>query len=113
VVPESIMPSYASLARTELRVDDLPGHLATLKRLGVPYTDAQINNASADARAQAQPGSDGAAAVAERYGKATGIGSFDGNPGVVTEMDALVAYLQILGRLTDLAHKTEAIGGIE
>ncbi len=113
VVPQSIMPSYASLAQTELRVDDLPAHLATLRTLGVPYTDAQIKNASADARAQAQPSGDGAAGVAERYGKATDISSFDGNPGVVTEMDALVAYLQILGRLTDLAHQTEATGGIK
>ena len=113
VVPQSIMPSYASLARTELRVDDLPAHLATLRTLGVPYTDAQIKNASADARAQAEPGGAGAEGVAERYGKATDISTFDGNPGVVTEMDALVAYLQILGRLTDLAHKTEATGGIK
>jgi cytochrome c oxidase cbb3-type subunit 2 len=113
VVPQSIMPSYASLARTGLRVDDLPAHLATLRTLGVPYTDAQIKNASTDARAQAEPGGAGAEGVAERYGKATDISTFDGNPGVVTEMDALVAYLQILGRLTDLAHKTEATGGIK
>jgi cytochrome c oxidase cbb3-type subunit 2 len=48
--------------------------------------------------------------VAKRYGEATNVRAFDGAPGALTEMDALVAYLQILGRLTDAAHKTVAAG---
>jgi cytochrome c oxidase cbb3-type subunit 2 len=113
VVPESIMPQYRFLAETELRTDDLPDHLATLRRLGVPYSDDMIRNAAADAIAQARPDSDGAEALAARYGKATDIRVFDGNPAAVTEMDALVAYLQVLGRLTDVAHRTEVTGGIK
>ena len=103
VVPTSIMPRYAYLARTDLRVDDLGLHLAALQTLGVPYTDEMIENATADALGQVSPDTDRAAGVAERYGEATTISAFDGVPGGPTEMDALVAYLQILGRLTDVA----------
>ena len=113
VMPESIMPAYPSLARTDLRTDDLPKHLATLKELGVPYTDDMIANAAGDAYGQAAPDSPQAEGVKERYGEATDIRAFDGNAETVTEMDALVAYLQILGRLTDAAHKQEVTGGIK
>lgn len=111
LVPESIMPAYRWLSRNELRIDDLGLHLAALRRLGVPYTDAMIANAPADAYGQANPMSERAAGVAERYGEATHIRAFDGRPGRVTEMDALVAYLQILGRLTDAAYEVEADAG--
>ncbi len=103
VVPTSIMPRYAYLARTDLRIDDLGKHLAALRTLGVPYTDDMVANATADALGQASPETDLAAGVADRYGEATTISAFDGTPGGPTEMDALVAYLQILGRLTDVA----------
>jgi len=103
VVPTSIMPRYAYLARTDLRVDDLGLHLAALKTLGVPYTDDMVENATADALGQASPDTERATGVAERYGEATTINAFDGVPGGPTEMDALVAYLQILGRLNDVA----------
>lgn len=103
VVPTSIMPRYGFLARTDLRIDDLGLHLAAQQSLGVPYTDAMIANASADAIGQASPDTDRSDAVLERYGAATTIRAFDGVPGGPTEMDALVAYLQILGRLTDVA----------
>jgi cytochrome c oxidase cbb3-type subunit 2 len=69
----------------------------------VPYTDAMIDNAAADALNQATPDGAGATGVSERYGAATTLRAFDGDPGRLTEMDALVAYLQILGRLTDAA----------
>jgi cytochrome c oxidase cbb3-type subunit 2 len=113
VVPESIMPAYPSLKRTELRIDDLPKHLATQKELGVPYTDEMVANAASDAYGQAAPDSPQAEGVQERYGDATDVRAVDGDAGRVTEMDALVAYLQILGRLTDVAHKQEVTGGIK
>ncbi len=103
VVPESKMPAYRWLLRNNLRIDDLGGHLAALRAVGVPYTDEMIANASADAFRQATPDSAQAGEVAVRYGEATNIRAFDGDPGRVTEMDALVAYLQILGGLTDVA----------
>ena len=107
VVPESVMPGYRFLARTELRIDDLALHLAALKRLGVPYTDSMIENAVSDAAGQAAPESAQAEEVKSRYGDATDVRDFDGDPDNVTEMDALVAYLQILGRLTDAAYRSQ------
>lgn len=111
VVPESVMPRYGRLLRTPLKVDDLSGHLATLARLGVPYSQEMIDNAVADAIGQAQPDRDEAIGVAERYGEGTNIRAFDGDPSLVTEMDAIVAYLQVLGTLTDVAHQQQAAGG--
>ena len=70
-----------------------------------------IANAAADAYGQATPETPSAEGVAKRYGKETHVGAFDGAPGKLTEMDALVAYLQILGRLTDAAHKPIAAAG--
>lgn len=105
VVAESKMPPYGWLTRNRLKVEDLGLHLKALRKVGVPYTDDQIANAAADAVGQAAPDSEAAAGVSERYGEATNIRAFDGTPGPVTEMDALVAYLQILGRLTDAAHQ--------
>ena len=107
VVPQSIMPAYRWLLRTPLKTDDLGKHLAALRTVGVPYTDEMIANASIDAYAQSAPDDDKARGVSERYGKATHVRAFDGKPGEVTEMDALVAYLQILGGLTDAAKKTD------
>lgn len=99
VVPTSIMPAYPWLATAPLKVDDLGDHLTALRSLGVPYTDEMIANASRDAAGQANPDSDAAAAVAERYGEATTLRQFSGTPRL-TEMDAVVAYLQVLGQLT-------------
>lgn len=107
VVPQSVMPAYAWLGRNDLEIDDLALHLQALRRVGVPYTDEMIAAATADARGQATPDSDQAEGVAARYGDATQIRDFDGAPRRVTEMDALVAYLQILGRLTDAAYQQQ------
>jgi len=104
VVPESNMPSYAFLARTALQTDDLRLRLAAQRDVGVPYTDDMIKNAAQDAYGQATPDSDSASGVTERYGAATQARAFDGVTTELTEMDALVAYLQILGRLTDAAY---------
>jgi len=102
VVPESIMPRYSFLRAAPLHTAHLADDLRALRRVGVPYTDAMIQNASADAIAQASPDDDTSGLV-ERYGEATQIRAFDGDQTAVTEMDALVAYLQILGKLSDAA----------
>ena len=104
VVPESKMPRYGFLARTPLRLDDLPLLLKALRAVGVPYTEEMIVHAAEDAYGQARPDDAAAAGVTERYGEATSVRLFDGDQQKVTEMDALVAYLQVLGRLTDAAH---------
>ena len=111
LVPTSVMPRYAFLMRTRLRIDDLPAHLRAMRAVGVPYTDDMIAQASVDAVGQADPDSSYAEGVVKRYSEATTVRAFDGNPGELTEMDALVAYLQILGRLTDAAHKSVAAVG--
>lgn len=111
VVRESVMPKYGWLMRNELRVGDLGKHLAAQRALGVPYTDEMVANASTDAYGQANPDGPYATGVGQRYGEATNIRAFDGEPGRLTEMDALVAYLQVLGKLTDAAHKQTAAAG--
>ncbi len=111
VVPQSVMPHYSWLGRTALRSDDLCAHLAALRKVGVPYTDDMIANATADAYGQAAPDTSYAEGVTKRYGEATNVRAFDGRPGNLTELDALVAYLQILGKLTDAAHKPVAAIG--
>jgi cytochrome c oxidase cbb3-type subunit 2 len=108
VVPTSIMPAYPWLNETPLEVADLGAHLTTLRDLGVPYTDDMIANATQDALAQASPDSDRAAGVATRYGAATNIRRFSG-AAQVTEMDGLVAYLQILGQMSKAAYSESAL----
>ncbi|WFL76201.1 cytochrome-c oxidase, cbb3-type subunit II [Altererythrobacter arenosus] len=100
VVPESIMPQYGFLKDAPLKIADASANLTALRRLGVPYSDEDVEKANADLMAQADPDAD-AGNLAERYPKAQ-IRDFDGDPDRVTEMDALVAYLQMLGTLVDV-----------
>lgn len=99
VVPESIMPPYAFLAQRSLEPGTMHRHLTALSRVGVPYDDKAIAEADADLIAQADPGADSSGLVA-RYAKVQ-VRDFDGDPSRVTEMDALIAYLQMLGTLVD------------
>jgi cytochrome c oxidase cbb3-type subunit II len=100
VVPESIMPNYSFLAKTLVNVPDPAANLTALRRVGVPYSDKDIELAATDLLAQADPEAD-AGDLATRYPKAQ-IRDYDGDPKRVTEMDALVAYLQMLGTLVDV-----------
>jgi cytochrome c oxidase cbb3-type subunit 2 len=102
IVPTSIMPPYGHLVTTALDTHNIGGHLATNRIVGVPYTDDMITNASADLLAQANPDADSSGLV-ERYGDKVKIGVFDGNSTALTEMDALVAYLQVLGTMVDFS----------
>ncbi|TRD10878.1 cytochrome-c oxidase, cbb3-type subunit II [Erythrobacter insulae] len=100
VVPQSIMPSYRFLAETKLEIADISANLVALRRVGVPYTDLDIEQAGNDLMAQADPDLD-EGDLEERYPK-TQVRDFDGDPSRVTEMDALIAYLQMLGTLIDV-----------
>jgi cytochrome c oxidase cbb3-type subunit 2 len=108
VVPESIMPSYAFLATSKLDGANISANLVANRRVGVPYSDEMVENAVADFTAQADPNADTSGLLA-RYPKAR-TGNFDGNPQALTEMDALVAYLQMLGTLVDFSTYDETAG---
>lgn len=101
IVPESVMPSYAFLKDTPLKITDMSADLKANIAVGVPYTQEMLDNAQADLIAQATPDADTDDLLA-RYPKAK-VGDFDGNPSQITEMDALVAYLQMLGTLVDFS----------
>jgi len=86
VVPESIMPPYKFLSKRELNYTRIAADLKANQRLGVPYTDEMVEKAASDLKT--------------RYPKAV-IREFDGDASKITEMDALIAYLQMLGTLVD------------
>ncbi|MEM8824795.1 MAG: cytochrome-c oxidase, cbb3-type subunit II [Pseudomonadota bacterium] len=100
VVPESVMPKYAFLADTVLEPDYIVDLVSTHRLVGVPYTDEMIEMARADMLVQVDPFGD-IDGLLERYPGAQ-VRNFDGNP-ALTEMDALVAYLQMLGTLVDFS----------
>ena len=99
-VPESIMPTYRFLAERKLKAGDMTAHLTALSDVGVPYSKVDIAKADADLAAQADPSADTTDFI-KRYPKAQ-VRDFDGDPDKLTEMDALVAYLQMLGTLVDV-----------
>jgi len=102
LVPQSLMPRFAFLAGTPLRTDDIQAKMRTLRTVGVPYTDDQIAHAKDDLLAQADPGTD-ATAFGKRWPKAVIV---PGNVAGPTEMDAVVAYLQVLGTMVNFANVT-------
>lgn len=100
VVPESIMPKYAFLGETLIEGEHVQDLLETHRFVGVPYTDEMIESAQADFAVQADPDADWEEMV-ERYPGAV-VSNFDSKPGI-SEMDALIAYLQMLGTLVDFS----------
>jgi cytochrome c oxidase cbb3-type subunit II len=106
VVPESVMPPYGFLADRELNVALIQDIVATNQFVGVPYTDEMVEAALADAKAQVDPLGD-FDGLEERYGEAAfgtpiNVRNFDGEP-ALTEMDALIAYIQVLGTMVDFS----------
>ncbi|MEM7777131.1 MAG: cytochrome-c oxidase, cbb3-type subunit II [Pseudomonadota bacterium] len=103
VVPESIMPGYPWLAQRTLDIDTIVDKLKTQAAVGVPYTPEMIEKARVDLLAQINPDSDEAEELLTRYPKAV-VAKFDGKPSdAPTELDALIAYMQMLGTLVDFA----------
>ena len=100
VVPQSIMPSYAFLASAELEAREIADAMRANRLVGVPYTDEMIADADADLKTQIDPDSKDAAAFQKRYPKAQ-LRKFNGESAALTEADAVVAYLQMLGTLVD------------
>ena len=100
VVPESVMPKYNFLMNTVIDARYIADEMKTHRMVGVPYTDDMMANAAADFAAQADPNRD-YSGLQERYAKAN-VANFDGQP-QLTEMDALIAYLQVLGTMVDFS----------
>ncbi|MEM6626111.1 MAG: cytochrome-c oxidase, cbb3-type subunit II [Pseudomonadota bacterium] len=111
LVPESIMPPYAFLDDNLLRFHDIEDRLKAERAVGAPYTDDMIENAEAHLIAQADPDADyeDQDTLVAMYTEASGregtvqFRDFDGDPSVITEMDAIVAYLQMTGSLVDFS----------
>ena len=101
VVPESIMPAYGFLENRMLDGRHIEDLLRAHRMVGVPYTDEMLENARADFLAQIDPDGDYDGLI-ERYGDTVNIRNFDGQPGI-SEADALIAYMQMLGTLVDFS----------
>ncbi|WP_421699185.1 cytochrome-c oxidase, cbb3-type subunit II [Ancylobacter sp.] len=108
VVPVSIMPAYGFLKDRDIDVEGFGAHMRALRAVGVPYTPEMIASAAADIRAQAS--GEETEGLLARYPKAR-LGDFDGQPGRITEMDALIAYLQVLGTLAEFPAGSAAGSG--
>ncbi len=102
VVPESVMPPYRFLNDNILDGRTIEAQLKTNRIVGVPYTDEQIAAAKADLFTQVDEYADGFDGFMARYPGAN-VRDFDGDPEHLTEMDALIAYLQMLGTLVDFS----------
>lgn len=100
IVPQSIMPGYPFLASTEIDQRTIAAHMKANRMVGVPYSEEQIAKAVSDLKAQANPDDPTVQDFLKRYPKAL-TRDFDGNPAAITEMDALVAYMQVLGTMVD------------
>ena len=101
VVPESVMPAYPFLAERPLRFDDIAQHLKALRVVGVPYTDEMIAKSRTDLEAQVNPDAD-PIDLLKRYPRAV-TGKFNAGSSEITELDALIAYLQMLGTLVPIS----------
>ncbi len=109
VVPESVMPPYGFLYDTVIDGRYIQDVVETNRMVGVPYSDEMVSNARADFAAQADPLGD-SAGLEERYGEGVfgtpvNVRNFDGLP-ALTEMDALIAYIQVLGTMVDFSTYT-------
>ncbi|WGW03862.1 cytochrome-c oxidase, cbb3-type subunit II [Tropicibacter oceani] len=101
VVPESVMPKYGFLEAKLIDGKYIGDLMATHALVGVPYSDEMVEAGQADFAAQADPDAD-TDGLFERYGENVNVRNFDSQPGV-SELDALVAYLQMLGTLVDFS----------
>jgi len=115
VVPESIMPNYPWLAKTELDYSDVGDRMIALKKVGVPYTLTKDEYEGwTDDKGQKHPGTvarfgDKVASVLDINRAEDNLlaqakaGNYDGDPSSISELDALIAYLQVLGTMVDFS----------
>ena len=94
------MPGYKFLVERDAKISNIAADMTVLKTIGVPYSDEMIQNAVSDAVVQASNDRE-SEALQKRYGGKVNVRDFDANPKRVSEMDALVSYLQVLGSFVD------------
>ncbi|HMQ11994.1 MAG TPA: cytochrome-c oxidase, cbb3-type subunit II [Candidatus Competibacter phosphatis] len=108
VVPQSIMPNYPWLLETELDYSDLASRMGALRATGVPYSltqqeyDANVSRFGKAVADQLDISQAQDSLMKQAHEK-----DFDGIPGQITEMEALVAYLQVLGTMVDFTKYDE------
>ena len=108
VVPESIMPGYPWLLENDLDYADIADRMRALRVVGVPYSDteeeylANVEQFGEDAARQFDIHLAEKSLLAQAQSE-----DWDGIRGRVTEMDALVAYLQVLGTMVDFTQYDE------
>lgn len=101
VVPESIMPAYEFMLNKGVDNHEVKRLMKAMRTVGVPYTDAMIDESYNDIATQARNDADNAG-ITGRYGNKVNVRDFDGQTEFISEMDALIAYLQALGTLADI-----------
>jgi cytochrome c oxidase cbb3-type subunit 2 len=108
VVPESIMPSYPWLATTPLDLSDLEERLRALRAVGVPYSltpaeyEANVKKFGPQVAEMLSIPDAQKNLIAQANQN-----NYDGKKGPVTELDALIAYLQVLGTMVDFSKVNE------
>ena len=104
LVPESIMPNYKFLAETPLDTSLLPRIISVLTTIGVPYAEGQPDMVEDDIKLQLGMVEDAEKleGFKKRFSENVIIRKFNTKSDKVTEMDAMVAYLQSLGNKVDL-----------
>ena len=105
VVPESLMPSYRFLAKRDLDYSRIAKHMGIYQSIGVPYSNDDIDSYEKDIMIQLGLHTDqkDVEDFLKRYPNAS-IAKFNKEAGnQITEMDALVCYLQALGNKVNLS----------
>ena len=102
MVPQSVMPNYPWLLSTELDISDISDRMKALRAVGVPYSlnqdeyEANVKKFGADTAKMLSIADARKNLIAQAQE-----GNYDGDRSSISEMDALVAYLQVLGTMVD------------
>ena len=108
VVPQSIMPNYPWLLETDLDFSDVQNRMRALKMTGVPYSESQEEYDSNVAEFGVDVADQLDILQAEENLMAQALtNDYDGQRDRITEMDAMIAYLQMLGTLVDFSQYAE------
>jgi cytochrome c oxidase cbb3-type subunit 2 len=108
VVPESIMPNYPWLLENELDYSKIQNRMRALKAVGVPYSETEAEyQANVEQFGQEFADKFNIYKAQENLLAEAQAQNFDGDRSKLTEMDALVAYLQVLGTMVDFSKYDE------